>query len=218
MSAHFVILVVAGLLLVARQVGKDRPNAEERARRTLARRPRTRVGEASESLLRVTGRVRLRGEPMTAPLSGRPCVAFKVSVVQRRGRMWFPVLNLRKAHPFAVADESGEARIDTSGPYKLLLVPELEGQTDWRDRTDAETLKALGDLLESRKIATKNWYGGWKRTRYEESILAEGDKVTVGGMGFHEPSAEGTRANLREPPQRLVLRGTPGHPLLIDDC
>lgn len=155
---------------------------------------------------------------MTAPLSGRPCVAFKVSVVQRQTRMWFPVLNLRKAHPFAVADETGEALVDTSGGYKLLLVPELEGHTDWSDRADAETLKALGDLLRSRKIATKNWYGGWKKMRYEEAILAEGDKVTVGGLGFHESSAVGTRANLRDPPQRLVLRGTPGQPLLIDDC
>lgn len=170
----------------------------------------------------VTGRVRREGPPLTAPFSGRSCVAYQVVVKepQRHGnwlraKLWGPLLERQQASPFVVATEgSEEALIDVSGPFTLSLAADHSGITDWltpypgRHRGLANTLAGAG-------IAARNFWGTWRSLSYVERILAEDDVVGVDGPGDHEVHHAGDRPTPRSPPRRLVLRGTDEYPLRI---
>lgn len=208
-----IVLLAIAAVGLARLGYRGFLSREARVRRALARRPRVQIDAASGRKLRVTGRVRPRGEPLIAPVSGRPCVAFQLFVEERNGRRWIDLLELRDAQSFTVADETGEALVDTSGPFALALVPDEQGAMGWFDRITPAQLQALRSTLGSRATT---WYGGWKRLRFKEGLLETDDRVSVGGSGEREQSPEG-QSNLREPPERLVLRGTADEPLLIGD-
>jgi hypothetical protein len=186
-----------------------------RAKRILARRRRTPIRDAAGPGLRVTGRVRLRGKALEAPVSGRACVAFQLAVQAHSRNGWRTVLELREAGPFVVADESGQALVDTAEPFVLALVASEAGSTGWTGRLNPERRQALQALLGARAL---HWQGGAKNLRYQESILDAGRLVSIGGQGVREASPEGPRANLREPGEWLVLRGRAGEPLLISNA
>lgn len=186
-----------------------------RAKRTLARRRCTRIRDAAGSGLRVTGRVRIRGAALEAPISGRACAAFQLTVQEHSRNGWRTILELREAGPFVVSDQTGEALVDTAEPFVLALVASEAGTTAWTGRLNPERRQALHDLLGARAL---HWQGGAKNLRYQESILDAGRLVSIGGFGVREASPEGPRANLREPGEWLVLRGRAGEPLLISDA
>jgi hypothetical protein len=186
-----------------------------RARRTLARRRRTRIREATGAGLRVTGRARVRAKALEAPISGRACVAFQLEVQEHSRNGWRTVFELREAAPFIVADETDEALVDTAEPFVLALVASESGGTGWTGGLDPERQRALQDLLGTRAL---HWQGGSKNLRYQESIVAAGGLVSIGGFGVREASPEGARANLRQPGEWLVLRGRAGEPLLISNA
>ena len=213
MSGAVVALVVFASFGLARIAYRDFLSREARIKRALARRPRARIYEAAGAKLRVTGRVRQRGEPMMAPVGGRPCVAFQLFVEEHNGQRWIDLLELRDAQSFVVVDDTGKALVDTSGPFALALVPDERGTMGRFDRITPAQLQALRSTLGSRATT---WYGGWKRLRFKEGILENGDWVSVGGNGEREQSSEGQRS-LRQPPEWLVMRGTADEPLLISD-
>lgn len=171
----------------------------------------------------VVGRVRREGPALTAPLSGRSCVAYQIVVEARRRReRWLvadqsgPLFQQQEASPFVVATERSEALIDLSGPFNLSLAADQSGVTDWltphpgRYRRLAEVLLAAG-------IRTRNFLGTWRSLTYVERILTEHEVVGVEGPGASEVDPAGERPDLRSPPQRLVLRGTDEYPLQISD-
>jgi hypothetical protein len=89
-----------------------------------------------------------------APVSGRPCVAFQLFVEERNRRSWLDLLELRDAQSFIVADDTGEAFVDTSGPFSLALVPDERGTMGWFDRMVFELPgQQLGGLVAERRIA-----------------------------------------------------------------
>jgi len=189
-------------------------NPEARVRRTLARRSRTRIQDAAGRALRVTGHVRGRGEPLRAPVSNRPCVAYRLWVQEHNRNGWRTLLDAQEASSFVVFDESGEALVDPSGPFRLALAPDEGGGTGWTGRMGAARVQALQSLLGDRAI---NRFGGPKNLRYREGILTSGEIVSVGGHGVRELGAEGRGGGLRGSGEWLVLRGTAQEPLLISD-
>ncbi len=113
-----------------------------------------------------------------------------------------------------VADESGEARVDTSGPFDLALVHDRHGGSGGRypgKHCD------LGLLLEAAGVKPTNWLGRWRGFRYLEGVLEEGELVSVGGGSAWEVDPTGDKPDPRAPPERVVLRGTQTLPLLISD-
>jgi hypothetical protein len=210
MSNELACAIAFASLAVARVVYVDFLSRDARIKRTLARRPRTRIREAAEGLLRVGGRVRRRGEPLTAPVSGRACVAFQLLIEEQTSDGWATALDLRDIQPFVLADESGEALVDTSGPFVLALMADERGGTGRFDTIGLARLQALRSFVGSRA-------GDSRKLRYKECILKEGELVSVGGRGTREVSGDARSVDPREPPQWLVPRGTAEDPLLISD-
>jgi hypothetical protein len=188
---------------------------------TLARRPRVRVRDIQGGLVRITGQVRAVTPLLSAPVTGRACVAYHLLIeewIERRGvGGWYGLLDSQDARTFAVTDESGEATIDTTGPTALLLVFDRCGPTHQLDATEGAQRELLKTLLQAGGISTTGIFGKSKILRFAEGVLLEGERVSVGGNGLREVTLDGERASTRAPPERVIVRGTPQEPLLISD-
>jgi hypothetical protein len=178
------------------------------------------IREAREGRLRIRGRARSRGQLLSAPVTGRLCVAFHLTVyewhvLRTRDRQFDVLFELQGACPFSVADESGEATIDTSKPFALDLEAERRGLPPPGDLSSREERERVIRLLEPRRFTAHNLLGMPKYLCYEEGIVADREAVSVAGAGVREVSPDGESAGPRSPPLRLVLRGTPRRPLRI---
>jgi hypothetical protein len=185
----------------------------------LASRPRARIGEASGAALRVTGRVEAQGDLLTAPVSGRRCVAFQLRVEewreQNRLARWHLLLDLQDARSFGLGDETGEAFVDAGAPFILALTFDEHGGDDPSNAIEAARMKALDGLIGP---PPKRLRASPGRLRYREGVINEGDLVSVAGSGARELNPGGRSPNFRDPPMWLVLRGTDEEPLWVSDA
>jgi len=208
----FVVLTALGLSGLIRLVWGGRGRKKE-IQKELASRPLSRIGEASGAALRVAGRLQVRGDLLTAPVSGRPCVAFQLRVeefkTQNRIAGWHTLLDLQDARSFGLSDETGDALVDAGTPFLLALVLDVKGGTGWPDAVDAAQMATV-DTLIGRKPKDQ------RRLRFAEGVLNEGDLVSVAGSG--DRTLNPTERSLRDPPMWLVLRGTDEEPLWISSA
>jgi hypothetical protein len=215
--APFVALAVLALVTAAGNLLF--PNRAKRIERALAAAPPGLV-ETAHGTVRLTGHVRRIGELLLAPLTGRPCVAHEIFVDERghpgsQGMSnWRRRVEIRQASPFMVADESGEARVDTSGPFHIAVVHDRSGTTPWLGRYPGKH-RELSLFLEAAGVVATGWLGRWKVFHYSEGVIEDGQLVTVGGASAREVDPTAIGPGLRSLPERLVLRGSEALPLLI---
>ncbi|MFK8001795.1 MAG: hypothetical protein AB8H86_19525 [Polyangiales bacterium] len=128
--------------------------------------------------------------PLTAPISGRPCVAWRVLVEVKKSNgkssSWHKVVDESDSTDFALEDESGRAIVDGSA-LSLALDFDASDSSDMFNDGSPE----LMTFLQTRGVKTKGLL--LKRTlRAREGALEFGEKVTVGGSGkfMNDPSAQ----------------------------
>jgi hypothetical protein len=204
---------------IARVVYSDFLSRDARVKRRLAGRARVSIGEAQEGLVRLTGRARPIGELLRAPVSQRPCVAFQIVARMRRNGKgpWTTVMELEEACPFILADKSGQAVIDTAaGPFSMSLVPNRRGSSS-PFRADSADLRIVRALLRSRDIETETVFGRERGVWFTEAALLPEATVSVSGHCAREVALDGERTGYRDLPQRLIMQGTAGEPLLISN-
>ena len=194
-----VFLAVWGLQLHLRYTSADR-----RTRRGLLGLPATTVANAQEGLeLRVKGTVGYLGDeaPLRAPISGRPCAAWRVVIEHYatskdvmlgsgNGKSWRRIHDAQAGEAFTIADESGEAHI--VGPLSLVLDYDAKGGRRWFKLSDE-----LEAYCKAQGIWTKPRLGFSRKLRYREGILEAGEEAIVGGVGSWE----------RDPSEREGYRG-----------
>jgi hypothetical protein len=195
---------------------------KDRVTQTLAERPRAPIRTIADDIVRVTGRVHAGGQLIRAPVSGRSCVAFHLLIEEWRtaGRFvsqWDVLLELQDVRPFSIVDETAEAMVDPGGPTSVVLVFDRIGPSRRFDEVDRAQFTQLKQVLKSAGISTTTFFGGSKVLRFREGVLEEGEEVSAGARGVGEIRPDGERLGLREPPTRVVLRGSAEEPLLISD-
>lgn len=217
MGPYVAVAVLTAALIAANALW---PTRRKRIDRAIAARPRALVHTA-RGAVRLTGRVRRISELVTSPLSGRPCVAFDLTVDEPRptngpgGAGWHRRVKMSAARTFAIVDESGEARIDLSGPFEMSLGGGLTGTTEGKH---PGRHPQLASFLSSLDVSSTGWFGRWRQFHYVEAVLEEGELISVSGESTLEVDPTGERTDPRSPPQCLVLRGTEETPLLISDA
>ena len=172
--------------------------------------PRRSVADLSPGPAQVTGRVRAWGPPMQAPISGRSCIYYQVI---GRNHVW-PWHDRRSAPASDVA-----FWIDDGGDQLLIVVPPSSPKPKVINDGDPTLDCAVaGDgfrrtiyLGESPALDRLLDPGGLSfppdaYLHVEERIIAEGDRLTIGGQVVEEITVEGQSLNYRSPPMRLVLR------------
>jgi len=195
-------------------------SADQRALRALASVPRRRLADAVDGeTVRIVGRAGLLS-PLTAPLSGRPCAAWRVIVQERRSRgkssRWVTVVDDQETANFLVVDGQAKAFVDTGGA-QVVLDKDRQGTSGmFREPT-----QELVEFLSVRGVSTQGVLVN-KHMRFSEGVLEEGEPVAVLGEGNWErdPDEEGRAGSgYREAvaPGRLVMTSPAGGSLILSD-
>lgn len=153
------------------------------------------------------------GQTLTAPLTGRPCVAYHAEVedeeIDGAG-----AVRAEDGVGFLIADDTGQALVEPRGAELWLEQPAVA----WRGALGARSDAELGFVV-GRAGRTAGWRPGM-RVRCVERILAVGDRVAVIGHIVREPDPDGARhaTGYRDAlPTRVRLVAGRGRPLIITD-
>lgn len=167
-------------------------SADKRLKRRILKLP---IGESIVQTpvnqdVRVSGTLAyVEGKPaLTAPISGRPCAAWRVIVEERRKHSehsgWDTVIDESGSTDFALEDESGRALVDGT-VLSLALDFDASGGQGFLNPASP----ALAAFMQSRGVATHGFL--LKKTlRAREGVLEAGEVVTVAGNGtmMNDPS------------------------------
>ncbi|WP_437526198.1 hypothetical protein WME79_40520 [Sorangium sp. So ce726] len=193
----------------------DQPSEGEKILRRLRASPQTRVGDVAEQeTARLTGNVRSAGEGLRAPLSGRSCVYYKITLEKLLGGAgWHEILCEQKAVDFLLDDGTGRAHV-RSASMKTAVPADREQGSSWFRDGDEE----LEAFLRERGDPSKEWR--YERVlRCREHLIAPGDRVTVLGAVSWEQDPEPSSAGrgYRDAPKRVVLSALPEGSLMASD-
>jgi hypothetical protein len=189
-------------------------STEGRARRAVRRLEALPVREASEgAMVKLVGTTAAAGPPLRAPLSGRACVGWQVTVEElcsppSSPRRWSYLTEGREATAFLLGDETGQALVD--GAMALLLFrerPVLHASPERSVELEAFAAKAGLDLG-SRSGREK---------RFFERALEVGVRACVLGLARWEPDPRGVEGGYRETPKRLIVRAPRGGLVVVTD-
>ncbi|HZO12431.1 MAG TPA: hypothetical protein VFB62_04210 [Polyangiaceae bacterium] len=143
-------------------------------------------------LIEIHGSVQASPQTMRAPVSGVVCAKWDLYVEEQErqhdNRYWKLLLHAESGCDFFVDDDSGRARI-------LGAKVELRGRGQWQHLL-TETLR---DFLAARGYATTDGM------RWRESLLRNGDRVTVTGIARWERDESGSGTGYRNLGRRLVI-------------
>jgi hypothetical protein len=191
---------------------------EAKVRRAIRSAHRVSIAEAKAGeIVRVAGKVKALGPLHAAPLSGRPCVYYEVSVEEYRSSgksgKWVEIIHDTDGSDFLVVDATGKARVSTR-EMKALIVRDHKRESG----TLNEAPPDLEAYLARHGRKSKGWIFN-RNIRYREGVLAPGEEVVVLGEAAWEQDPDPTEAGTgyRNSPKRLVLRSRPDGLLLASD-
>lgn len=151
--------------------------------------PRSLLRSAAQGYVELHGTARpLPGEPILAPLSGKPCVWFSFAVAERRrdgnGKTkWVTVERGTSTDHFQLHDDTGDCIVDPEGADIIAV---------HKDQWYGDTRRPQAGPPPKRR-----WYGSG-RYRYTESRLHEGEEHYVLGTFHTESVRTGTDAAVSE--------------------
>lgn len=184
--------------------------------RSAQRRPIAALPEGTRG--KIVGAARRHGgELLEGPLTGRPCVYYRVRVEEatsgRNSTTWRTLIKEERGVPFVVADDSGRAIVDPMDARVSLEVDSRTQSGTFDDPTDNESRflalhgKSGQGLMFNRKL------------RYTEAVIEENEVVAVLGQGVREPDPDAApqAAYRGEQPTLLRMSGNGEHALVISD-
>jgi hypothetical protein len=185
--------------------------------------PRHRLAEIEdERLIRAEGRLSYASDPLIAPLTGRKCACWEVTVEEyfitheysrsRRG-YWQVILREQETSAFYLTDESGWAFVSPRYPDMTLTKSASAKIGGFIDATIEQEA-----FLKSRGQRSKDNEGFSRKLRFSEGVLDEGCTLAVAGQARreHDPAA-GQAAGYRQSPIRLVIEAPDDGPLVMSD-
>ena len=183
---------------------------DQRIRRRLRKSAAKRIQElADDELAKVVGRARPVGDLVDAPISGRPCIAFAVSVIVH-GHNSSKTIRETGGAPFVLEDDSGRALVDPTDAQIS-----LESATHVQAGTIDDPIPSAAELL----VRHGARLGGFRDVFYREAVILDGDKLAVLGAGTREPDPDAPPAESYrgDPKTRLRLTSSRKYPLWISD-
>jgi hypothetical protein len=198
--------IVGAVALVGRKMKRDADALSDVAdMRSVAL---VRLGDVEdEAMVRVVGRVAPYDRPVTAPVSGRPCVAYAVELYV--GGNVRPLVTGGEVRAFYVEDGGVRALVQPPCPI-VALTARHEGR-----RTPAELTPAFAAWLEENH-ASDDWRHE-KRLRFVEHRLEPGERAAIVGVARREVDGDAAFAGYREPPQLVVFETADDAPLSVSD-
>jgi len=170
-----------------------------------AQRKRMRGGQkqlADNTLVTLTGTVRVAGEPLIAPLSGTPCVFHRSTVrvlPSHRGLTPDAVITRHAMIPFTLVTSEGDVVVDGDNAEVTFrpcpIIPrKIERELAFLREADIE--------VDPRRLGT------------DEIVITPGMKITVHGVARVEVVPEG-ETSFREAGRKVQLVAHDNHPITI---
>jgi hypothetical protein len=160
------------------------------------------------ALVTLTGTAKLTGEPLIAPLSGKPCIAFRAS-----GRTFKSSRSHRKLAQ--VDQEVHEIRMTTF----VLVTNDDEILVDG----DVCELPIRGLPINPRKLEREHEFmirtsllGGPQDAAFDEVVIPDGAKIMVHGVARKELATTGSETHFREAPTQIRMTSDGAHLITID--
>lgn len=190
------------ILLVSSFFSPDRRNL-----RAMRKHARLAIAEAKDGeIVSIQGEIQAVDEGLIAPISGRRCVHYEVTIEEWVKRMknsgWEETLTEKKSIDFRIADATGTALVETSSFIATVtrnLHTESEPYLDPPKRILSVFKRHKRDALDAKGVV--------KRLRYEEGVLKPGASVVIVGRARWEDegaeASEGYRTQRRK--RRLVI-------------
>jgi hypothetical protein len=179
-----------------------------RARRVIRALPATAIADVEDGArVRVTGIVSAHREPTTAPVSGRPCIGFRLVVDQTTNAGSEPVLIREHCDAFWIADGSGRALVE--GPLLFGVEP---------DEAWSNLPPSLNRMLEEAEVPLRGSFDTYREFQYTEAILASGDRVSVVGRASVTIDPAGESHGHRRPPTLRRIVGQRREPAMVADA
>ncbi|MBW2732264.1 MAG: hypothetical protein JRH20_07700 [Deltaproteobacteria bacterium] len=174
------LLWIAGGALAFKLFEHFSISTEERRWRRISQMSTTRLLDVPPGVLvKVRGTIRYAAPPLEAPISGRPCAYYDISVHHRVGRSWESLAHERRGNDgIWLEDISGSALIDLTWAHVLRRTVPDELLADGRLQGGGPRVKAY---LESRDLHPGDV------AAYSELILFEGLEVELVGTALREP-------------------------------
>lgn len=175
----------------------------ERARMKRSAPPLVTVEKAKVgSYVRIVGTI-VDGGTLVAPITGRACVSFDAVVLEEPVPRKVATRGLRGT-PFIVDDGTGKILVDPRGAYIHVVYDQSEvGKLDPKKVADPDLLAPLA--------------GHTGNLRFDEGVLAIGEKVTVTGLVSAVSSADDDPVYRRLASTELRIAGAPDRPATVSE-
>ena len=190
----------------------------QKIKRELNRAPLTSLRDLPEATrARVVGAAQPLDQTLEAPLTGRPCMYYVVTVEQHhstgRSSHWRQIIKEEAGVPFLLDDGTGRAIVD---PRSARVALDVDGKGD--SGTFDEPSARESAFLQRHGTSGQGWMFN-KRLRYREAVIEVGEQVAILGEGVREPdpNAPPAGAYRGEQPTRVRLTSSARFPLLISD-
>jgi hypothetical protein len=156
--------------------------------------------------VKLVGKLRVVGEPLTAPLSRVRCGYYLFHLMERPWSISREMLVLdEERRDFILEDETGRAlvRVERALFFASRNCVKVSGGL---------SAPQLQQVREQYKLqATGHGLRG------SERVLAENDDVVVCGLASSELDPEGQPSSYRDPPRRFVISVSASMPMFISD-
>lgn len=154
-------------------------------------------------------------EPLTAPLSGRTCVYYHVTVEVKRDKNWRKIIDHTESQDFFIATNREMAMVKTSDldpAFKHIhLVNDFNKNTGFRN----DAPEKLEAYLKAHNKKSTSAFGFNKRMRYREAVIELNEPIAVKGMA--EWQDLNTPINGYSYSKIITLTGTKKQKLLVTD-
>lgn len=192
-----------------------------RLRKQIRQAPRFRLAELPENTLaRIAGRARPLGQrALAAPLSGRTCVYYSVTVLARMAGVTTGSRSLKvlateqEAVAFMLEDEGHRAVID---PRNAQISTPYDYES--RSRAVFDASPDQRELLVRHELVNRNWFDTIE-VLYREAVIELDEQVVIVGGGTREPDPDAipTGGYRDGGATRFRFTGTDRMPLVISD-
>lgn len=170
------------------------------------------IGELPDGTVgRMIGTVRAAGATLKAPVTGRACVCYHLTVSTNTEDA-HTIISDQQGVPFVLEDDSGRALVDPEGA----ALERYRAHDDDASTTRGATKQQL-DLLEA--YGQKD-LGLEVPLRFREEIVEIGEDICVAGAGVRDadPDAVPAEGYRTAPATRLRIASSPRFQILITDA
>ena len=213
------MLVVGGVSMGAGLLARFGFTPSQRIRRALKGVRPTAIAEVRDGrAVKIVGEVAYAGRSLVSPLSRRSCAYYAVLVQQHaprsgRGGPWRDLVREERGVDFYVRDGSGVALVRvTERSVWAALVRDRAARTSAILHSDQDLERLLTERGHSTEGALFR-----KNLRAYEGVIAEGERVAVGGLARWVPDPDAASPGYRETGKRLVLQASEALPLFLSD-